>query len=87
MTARCKRCENKTTLTDKDIKKMVNDVRNMKGIRLADAEEYKRRLDICSACEKFQYGSTCALCGCVMQVRAMLLDGRCPFPKKSKWLN
>lgn len=83
--AKCKRCGLKTVLAESDIEKMVDDVRHMKGIRLVDDDEYKKRLEICGSCEKLEYGSTCALCGCVVQVRAMLKDGRCPFPKKSKW--
>ena len=85
--AECKRCGLKTVLSEDDIAKMVSEVRNMRGVKLVDNAEYSRRLDICRGCEKFEYGSTCALCGCVMQVRAMLSDGRCPYPNKSKWQN
>jgi hypothetical protein len=83
--SKCKRCGIKTVLSEADIEKMIAEVRAMRGIRFADDEEYNRRLKICKGCEKLEYGSTCALCGCVMQVRAMLKDGRCPYPKKSKW--
>ncbi len=83
--AKCKRCALKTALSEADIEKMVGEVRSMRGIRLADDEKYAERLRICQACEKFEYGSTCALCGCVMQVRAMLSDGRCPYPCTPKW--
>ena len=81
----CKRCGLKTVLSEEEIKKMVDDVRKMNGIRLVNDAEYNRRLEICRDCEKLEYGSTCAFCGCVVQVRAMLNDGRCPYPKKSKW--
>lgn len=81
----CKRCGLKTILSEEDIQKMVSDVRKMRGTRLVNDDEYNRRLEICRSCEKLEYGSTCALCGCVIQVRAMLHDGRCPYPKKSKW--
>ncbi|MCH5213444.1 MAG: hypothetical protein J1G06_10560 [Oscillospiraceae bacterium] len=81
----CKRCGLKTVLSEEDIQKMVNNVRKMRGIRLVDDDEYNRRLEICRNCGKLEYGSTCALCGCVVQVRAMLQDGRCPYPKKSRW--
>ena len=79
---KCKRCGMKTVLSENDIQKMVDEVTSMKGIRLADTEVYKARLDICAECEAFMYGSTCARCGCVMQVRALLSDGKCP---KKKW--
>ncbi|MGN0182584.1 MAG: DUF6171 family protein [Candidatus Ornithomonoglobus sp.] len=82
---KCKRCGLKTVLSQEDIARMVNEVRSMKGMRFVEDEEYKRRISICGECEKLEYGSTCALCGCVMQVRAMLADGKCPFPKNRKW--
>lgn len=83
--AKCKRCGLKTALEDEEIGKMVEQVRSMKGVRLVDEDEYARRLGICGECEKLEYGSTCMLCGCVMQVRAMLKDGKCPYPKQRKW--
>lgn len=83
--AKCKRCAVKTALSEADIERMVSEVRSMRGIRLVDEEKYAKRLGVCGECEKFEYGSTCALCGCVMQVRALLRDGRCPYPKTPKW--
>lgn len=72
----------KTVLSENDIQKMIDEVTSMKGIRLADENTYKARFSICSECESLMYGSTCAHCGCVMQVRARLYDGKCP---KKKW--
>ena len=83
--AKCKRCGLKTVLSKADIEKIVTEVRNMRGVRLVDDEKYMKRLEICLSCEKLEYGSTRSLCGCVMQVRAMLSDGRCPFPRTPKW--
>lgn len=79
---KCKRCGLKTVLSEEDIQKMVDDVTSMKGIRLVSEEVYNERFEICTDCEMFVYGSTCNSCGCVMQVRARLCDGRCP---KKKW--
>lgn len=79
---KCKRCSVKTALSDSDIQKMVNEVTNMKGICLTDKDTYNSRFKICLDCDKFMYGSTCGVCGCVMQVRARLRDGKCP---KKKW--
>lgn len=72
----------KTVLSENDIQKMIDEVTSMKGIRLTDENTYKARFSICSECESLMYGSTCAHCGCVMQVRARLSDGKCP---KKKW--
>lgn len=51
---------------------------------VADAE-YERRLSSCYSCPALQYGSTCRYCGCLVQVRAKLLDSTCPFPYDSRW--
>lgn len=80
--AKCKRCGLKTTLSESDIQKMVTEVTSMKGIRLTDNDTYNARFGLCRECGSFLYGSTCNLCGCVMQVRARLSDGKCP---KKKW--
>ena len=79
---KCKRCGLKTVLSESDINKMVDEVMAMKGVRLADENVYLKRFEACEMCDKLMYGSTCAVCGCVMQVRARLADGRCP---KKKW--
>ena len=79
---KCKRCGLKTVLSENDIQKMVDEVTSLRGIRLADAETYSRRFNECTKCESFMYGSTCSACGCVMQVRARLREGKCP---KKKW--
>ena len=83
--AKCKRCGIKTALSEEDINKMVDEVIHMKGIRLVDEDIYNERIAVCMRCEKLEYGSTCMLCGCVVQVRAMLRDGKCPYPKNKKW--
>ena len=69
-------------LSETDIQKMVDEVTSMRGIRLVSEEKYSERFTICSECENFMYSSTCTVCGCVMQVRARLADGKCP---KKKW--
>lgn len=75
----------KTVVSREEIEKMVEQVKNMKGVKLVSEDVYAERIQICSECEKFEYGSTCTLCGCIMQVRARLADGRCPYPKNKKW--
>lgn len=77
--ARCKRCGVKTALDDSEINRMVAEVTSMKGVRLADDDVFTHRFNICRSCEKLEYGSTCMSCGCVMQVRARLADGKCPL--------
>lgn len=79
---KCKICGLKTHLSEDDIQKMIDEVISMKGIRLADEDVYKSRYDACMECDNLMYGSTCSQCGCIIQVRARLADGRCP---KKKW--
>ncbi len=78
---KCKRCGLKTVLNEEEINKAVEQVTRMKGVRLASEEEFKNRFAVCAECEKLEYGSTCMLCGCIMQVRARLADGKCPAKK------
>jgi hypothetical protein len=43
----------------------------------------KSRLDICKNCEFFNKITTqCNQCGCIMSVKSMLVDSKCP---KEKW--
>lgn len=80
----CRRCAAKTALTNEDIQRMVLQVTSMKGVRLIDNNIYEKRISACLDCEHLEYGSTCMLCGCVMQVRARLENGGCPA-KPKKW--
>ncbi|MFE6079407.1 DUF6171 family protein [Paenibacillus sp. NPDC057886] len=47
--------------------------------------EYERRLSICSDCPGLQYGTTCRYCGCLVRVRAKLVESTCPFPYEPRW--
>ena len=40
-------------------------------------EEYRRRLGVCSGCERLTNGM-CALCGCYAEVRALKPEAHCP---------
>lgn len=71
----------KTVLNEDEISEMVEQIKSMKGLRLADESIYNSRIKICGECDKLEYGSTCMSCGCVMQVRARLADGKCPLKK------
>ena len=82
---KCRKCPRKEELSAEVIEKMVDDIRTMKGVQLVSEDEYARRFAVCEACEKLEDGATCMLCGCVMQVRARLSDGKCPYPKGGRW--
>ena len=82
--AKCKRCGLKTALDDADIAKMVDSLRGS-GARLVDDDEYARRLAFCADCEHLMYGSTCMLCGAIVQARCLAQRGKCPDPRGAKW--
>ena len=43
---------------------------------------YGTRLETCRGCEQLGEDGTCFSCGCYVEFRAILKDGRCP---KKKW--
>ena len=83
---KCRRCLNSPNVSEAEIEKAVERLKAMKGIRLADSDTVSRRLTACSECDRFEYGSTCMLCGCLVRVRALMADGKCPYPKNNKWV-
>lgn len=46
-----------------------------------DAEEYEKRLNICSSCENLVNGF-CGKCGCYVELRAAVKNNRCPCEKR-----
>lgn len=46
----------------------------------ADDVLYKKRLNICKACDKLSEG-TCLVCGCYVELRAATKIGKCPSKK------
>lgn len=82
--AKCRRCGLKTALEDEDIAKMVESVKRS-GMRLADDAEYARRLAACAQCDRLMYGSTCMVCGAVVQARCLTQRGKCPDPRGARW--
>ncbi|MCR4830858.1 MAG: DUF6171 family protein [Pseudobutyrivibrio sp.] len=42
-----------------------------------DEDEYNRRLNVCTACEKLNAG-TCMSCGCYVEIRAAAKVSKCP---------
>lgn len=42
-----------------------------------DPSCYEQRLALCKQCEKL-FAGTCQSCGCYVEIRALLKNGRCP---------
>ncbi len=50
------------------------------GCTTVDAEQYRRRLEICDTCERRE-GNRCAVCGCRLSLKARGRAFRCPLGK------
>lgn len=80
----CKGCRESVRLSEQDILAMISQVENS-GSKLASDPVYEGRLAQCNDCSNLQYGTTCMVCGCVVRVRAKLLNNSCPHPQGSLW--
>ncbi|CAM3986220.1 DUF6171 domain-containing protein [Cohnella lubricantis] len=80
----CKGCSADVHVTQEQIENMVRKLARFPDACVTD-DVYENRLSACSACPSLQYGTTCAHCGCVVQVRAKFLDRTCPAPGGSRW--
>lgn len=80
MTGKDRRCR-KCLLAEsspEDFEKYIGRVlRGMKPEELAPEEIYRRRLLACQTCGKLS-GATCMSCGCLVELRAALKEGKCP---------
>lgn len=54
---------------------------SLKEEDLTDEKETQQRLEICKQCDRLNLG-TCLSCGCYVEIRAALKNGRCP---RKKW--
>lgn len=74
---RCKRCL-LSEVSKADYLRIVE--RGISALNEADKvsnSEYQSRLEICEVCDKLNQG-TCLACGCYVEIRAVLVRGRCP---------
>ncbi|MCC3375019.1 DUF6171 family protein [Cohnella sp. REN36] len=81
----CKGCTEDVKLTMEQIARMVSKLDRFPET-CAEEEVYATRLAACRACPSLQYGTTCAHCGCIVQLRAKLRDKTCPAPGGSRWV-
>lgn len=74
-----------TKVTNDEIKKAIDRLAGLKGMRFVDDEAYQKRLELCSECCYLEASTTCLQCGCIVQIKAKLPDSTCPYPKNRKW--
>ena len=85
----CKSCtENikaNMPITQDEVKVAIDKLARIKKIKFVSDSIYEFRLQQCTNCKYLEYGTTCLQCGCLVEIRAKLIDGKCPYPKISKW--
>ena len=73
----CRKC----LLEDIDPEGIYREIREMAAAlpeeKRTEESEYRRRLDICSRCERLGEG-ICGVCGCFVELRAAKRDRHCP---------
>ena len=76
----CKKC----FFEEIDPKGIFSEIKDLISVipqdQRADENEYRRRLNICGACEFLGEG-TCGKCGCFVELRAAKLRMGCPHEK------
>lgn len=79
----CRRCLS-ADIGDKELAQAIAErIATIPDGQRAGSDEYKRRLDICRACDSLNHG-TCAKCGCYAEIRAARKNAYCPAAQK-KW--
>ena len=82
---KCKACSASVRVSEEEIDEMLNVIISSKNFVLVNEAVYEKRLDICFNCTYLEYGTTCMQCGCIVQIKAKLMESTCPYPKKPKW--
>ncbi|MBB2183836.1 hypothetical protein H0486_13235 [Lachnospiraceae bacterium MD1] len=81
----CKGCLASVRVSDQEIIEAIDKLSRLKKIQFVSDDIYQQRLEICDSCSDLEYGTTCLQCGCIVQIRAKLVDSHCPYPKNRKW--
>ncbi len=76
----CRKCLLREAFPEDYEKYVASLVRRMAPEEKAGEEQYKKRMDACRGCEKLVNG-TCMACGCMVEIRGMQKDGKCPCKK------
>lgn len=64
----------------RDIKYILD---RMEPAEKTSETEYRRRLEVCRNCSYLSM-AVCDACGCYVELRAAIRDGRCPYKKWRK---
>ncbi|MEK5165631.1 DUF6171 family protein [Paenibacillus sp. FSL R5-0527] len=83
-TAECKGCREEYKVTEAQIARILASPMFAAEHCVPD-EVYEQRLKACGACPKFENGTTCRVCGCIVPVVAKLKERACPMPGGGRW--
>ena len=81
MTKICTRCLLKDFSKEQYEAIVTNGLASLPKEDIASEDVAKKRLAVCTDCDKLNQG-TCLACGCFVELRAALTKGRCPY---SRW--
>lgn len=81
----CKGCRESVRVPNKQIQQMLIEIESNGKFQLVENQVYQHRLSKCEGCKYLKYDSTCMQCGCIVQIRARLATGTCPFPGEARW--
>ncbi|CAG7643923.1 hypothetical protein PAECIP111802_03112 [Paenibacillus allorhizosphaerae] len=82
--APCKGCSADVIVSEKQIQRILASL-DLKDFQCVSQELYQARVNRCMQCPSLQYGTTCQYCGCIVQIRAKMIDKHCPKPGKQEW--
>jgi hypothetical protein len=77
----CKACGFQARLKPEAVQRIIDDYFGDETPALADAETWRRRLDVCGTCPDLLLGNTCRHCGCLVEIRARIAEKACPAPR------
>lgn len=80
----CKGCRDDYRVTDEQIDRILSAPMFQSDICVPD-DVYELRLAKCRECPKFEYGTTCVVCGCYVRIAAKYKNRSCPKPGDSRW--
>ena len=64
------------------LREIAKDILHGKLPKSASTEVARERLKVCKDCDQYKkIIGTCALCGCVLEAKVMLLQAECPMDK------
>ncbi|QAY68044.1 DUF6171 family protein [Paenibacillus protaetiae] len=81
----CKGCESSYHVTDQQINRMLQAPMFQSPEHCVTDEMYQLRLTACSGCDKLMNGTTCLICGCIVQITAKLKARSCAKPGDDRW--